>query len=81
MKELNWAGDRFWLLIIDCVFVILAEVLVDWLKHCFITKFNELPFHVYQDYTLSLAYDMAQTRQKNVSLINMFLFSVQYVFT
>ncbi|KAI5706833.1 hypothetical protein M8J76_008339 [Diaphorina citri] len=65
MKELNWAGDRLWMLIIDCIFVLLAEVLVDWLKHCFITKFNELPFHVYQDYTLSLAYDMAQTRQKN----------------
>uniref|UniRef100_A0A8D8LKT5 Protein TAPT1 homolog n=1 Tax=Cacopsylla melanoneura TaxID=428564 RepID=A0A8D8LKT5_9HEMI len=65
MKELNWAGDRLWMLIVDCIFVLLAEVIVDWLKHCFITKFNELPFHVYQDYTLSLAYDMAQTRQKN----------------
>jgi len=33
-------------------------------KHAFITRFNELPFTVYRDYTVSLAYDMAQTRRE-----------------
>lgn len=33
-------------------------------KHAFITRFNELSSTVYRDYTVSLAYDMAQTRQK-----------------
>jgi hypothetical protein len=47
--------------------VLFAEVLVDWIKHAFITRFNELPVDVYRDYTISLAYDMAQTRQKHVS--------------
>lgn len=28
--------------------VIFAELLVDWLKHCFITKFNEISAEVYQ---------------------------------
>lgn len=33
-------------------------------KHAFITRFNELRSTVYRDYTLNLAYDMAQTRQE-----------------
>lgn len=51
----------------DCLTVLMSEVIVDWIKHAFITRFNELPVEVYRDYRLSLAYDMAQTRQKNVS--------------
>lgn len=31
----------------------------------FITRFNELPADVYTEYTISLAYDMTQTRQKH----------------
>jgi len=38
--------------------------LVDWVKHAFITKFHELPSTIYPDYTISLAQDMAQTRQE-----------------
>lgn len=34
------------------------------MKHAFITRFNELRSTVYRDYTVSLAYDMAQTRQE-----------------
>lgn len=33
-------------------------------KHAFITRFNELPSTVYRDYTVSLAYDMSQTRKE-----------------
>ncbi|XP_046385644.1 protein TAPT1 homolog isoform X2 [Ischnura elegans] len=65
MKEYSWKEERFWVLVPDCMMVLLAEVLVDWIKHAFITRFNELPVDVYRDYTLSLAYDMAQTRQKH----------------
>lgn len=65
MKEYSWKMDRLWVLVPDCVMVILAEVLVDWIKHAFITRFNELQVEeVYRDYTTSLAYDVAQTRQK-----------------
>jgi hypothetical protein len=59
--------ERFWVLVPDCMMVLLAELLVDWIKHAFITRFNELPVDVYRDYTTSLAYDTAQTRQKHVS--------------
>jgi hypothetical protein len=60
--------ERFWVLVPDCLMVLFAEVLVDWIKHAFITRFNELPVDSYRDYTISLAYDMAQTRQKHVSM-------------
>lgn len=64
MKEYAWRADRLIVLLPDCVMLLLAEVLVDWVKHAFITRFNELSSTVYRDYTVSLAYDMAQTRQK-----------------
>nr|XP_022919638.1 protein TAPT1 homolog [Onthophagus taurus] len=65
MKEYSWKTERFWVLIPDCAMVLLAEIFVDWVKHAFITRFNELQVDVYRDYTTSLAYDMAQTRQKH----------------
>ncbi|XP_039282241.1 protein TAPT1 homolog [Nilaparvata lugens] len=65
MKEYAWSEETFWVLVPDCFIVLIAEMLVDWVKHAFITRFNELPVEVYRDYTLSLAYDLAQTRQKN----------------
>ncbi|XP_060527129.1 protein TAPT1 homolog isoform X2 [Cylas formicarius] len=64
MREYNWKLDIFWVLSFDCLLVLLAEVLVDWIKHAFITRFNELHLDVYKDYRTSFAYDMAQTRQK-----------------
>ncbi|KAJ8683672.1 hypothetical protein QAD02_019464 [Eretmocerus hayati] len=64
MKEYAWRMDRLAVLLPDCILLLLAEILVDWVKHAFITRFNELPSTVYRDYTLSLAYDMAQTRQE-----------------
>ncbi|XP_014240836.1 protein TAPT1 homolog isoform X2 [Cimex lectularius] len=65
MKEYAWKRDTLVILFPDCVQVIFCEILVDWIKHAFITRFNELPVDVYRDYTLSLAYDIAQTKQKN----------------
>ncbi|XP_065157172.1 protein TAPT1 homolog [Atheta coriaria] len=65
MKEYSWKSDRFWVLLPDCIIVLTAEIFVDWIKHAFITRFNELQVDVYRDYTTSLAYDMAQTRQKH----------------
>jgi hypothetical protein len=58
--------ERFWVLIPDCLMVIFAEVIVDWVKHAFITRFNDIPSNIYQEFTLSLAYDLAATKQKHV---------------
>lgn len=65
MKEFNWASEQFLVLATDCFFVLIVEVLIDWVKHAFITRFNELPSDVYKEFTVSLAYDMTQTRQKH----------------
>ena len=48
----------------DCFMVMIVEFLVDWIKHAFITRFNEVPAEVYKNYTIFLAYDLAQTKQK-----------------
>lgn len=64
MKEYGWREESFWSLAPDCLLVLGAEILVDWVKHAFITRFNDLPAEVYHDYTISLAYDLAQTKQK-----------------
>ncbi|XP_055608496.1 protein TAPT1 homolog [Uranotaenia lowii] len=65
MKEFSWKADQFFVMIPDCMYVMLTELFVDWIKHAFITRFNEIPVDVYREYTTSLAYDMTQTRQKH----------------
>ncbi|CAG9132717.1 hypothetical protein JYU34_017486 [Plutella xylostella] len=65
MKEYMWREERFWILAPDCILVLVFEVIIDWVKHAFITRFNEIPYGVYREYTVSLAYDVAQTRQKH----------------
>ncbi|KAF8767577.1 Transmembrane anterior posterior like protein [Argiope bruennichi] len=55
----------FMVLLPYCVGVILAEIAVDWTKHAFITRFNEITFEVYRDYRISLAYDLASCKLKN----------------
>lgn len=65
MKEFNWRSDQFLVMLPCCLWVLFTEFFVDWIKHAFVTRFNELPCDVYREYTISLAYDMAQTRQKH----------------
>ncbi|XP_058452576.1 protein TAPT1 homolog [Malaya genurostris] len=65
MKEFSWKSEQFFVMMPDCMYVMLTELLVDWIKHAFITRFNEIPVDVYREYTTSLAYDMTQTRQKH----------------
>lgn len=67
-------AESFWSLSPDCVVMLLVEFVVDWIKHCFITRFNEVPGDVYKDYTTSLAYDLAQTKQKYVCISFMILY-------
>lgn len=51
---------------LDCTYVMISEMLIDWTKHAFITRFNEINLSVYSDYVLSFAYDTAQSRHKKV---------------
>lgn len=40
---------------------------MDWLKHAFITRFNDIPADAYKDYTVLLASDLILCKQKYVS--------------
>ncbi|KAF7489230.1 Transmembrane anterior posterior transformation protein 1 -like protein [Sarcoptes scabiei] len=65
MKEYNWSDRQFWILFPDCLIVISVEILVDWFKHAFVTRFNEISFDVYEEYSLSLAYDLVGSKLKS----------------
>lgn len=39
MRELRWREDRFWALAPDCLLVLAFELVIDWLKHAFITRY------------------------------------------
>lgn len=65
MREYNWKSEQFLIMLPDCFWVMFTEFIVDWIKHAFITRFNEIPIDVYKEYTISLAYDVTQTRQKH----------------
>lgn len=65
MREYNWKQEQFCAMLPDCFWVLATEFIVDWIKHAFITRFNEIPIEVYREYTISIAYDVTQTRQKH----------------
>lgn len=47
---------------------LLAEVVCDWIKHSFITKFNFIPSKVYVEYTLILAGDVSGIGHEGVDI-------------
>ncbi|KAH9520264.1 Transmembrane anterior posterior transformation protein 1 [Bulinus truncatus] len=65
MKELQWKWDMAFPIIQDAAIVMLVEVIVDWIKHAFITKFNELSASSYADFALGLAQDIASSQKKH----------------
>lgn len=65
MREYNWKSEQFLVMLPDCFWVMFTEFIVDWIKHAFVTRFNEIPIDVYKEYTISIAYDVTQTRQKH----------------
>lgn len=66
MKEYNWSDRQLWILLPDCLMVFSVEIFVDWFKHAFVTRFNEISYDVYEDYSLSLAYDLVGSKLKSV---------------
>lgn len=71
-----WFSEQFWILLPDCILVLVSEIFVDWIKHAFISRFNELQPEIYKEYTISLAYDVAKTRQKYVRFFSYDIFFI-----
>ena len=69
---LNWCQGMDWKTTIDyltmCAYVWAAELLADWIKHSFITKFNFIPSKVYPEYALLLAGDVTGIGHEGVNL-------------
>ncbi|KAI2804211.1 Transmembrane anterior posterior transformation protein 1 [Blomia tropicalis] len=65
MKEYSWSEKQFWILLPDCLWVLVAEMFVDYFKHAFVTRFNDIPYDVYEDYSISLAYDLVGSKLKS----------------
>ena len=60
-------SDRAQILLWDCFLMFAVEVLIDWVKHGFITRFNEIPIECYEEYTTILASDLITCKRKYVS--------------
>lgn len=46
--------------------VYLCEVIVDWIKHAFVTKFNRITHRVYQQFSLVICNDIVQAKKHSV---------------
>lgn len=64
LKEYNWNEEQFYVLLPDCILILISEVVVDWFKHAFVTRFNEISSEVYREYTITLAYDLTSSKLK-----------------
>ena len=45
--------------------ILISEVVVDWLKHAFITKFNRIPLSVYGQFNAVLRHDLTSSRTRS----------------
>ncbi|KAF7321257.1 hypothetical protein MKEN_00645400 [Mycena kentingensis (nom. inval.)] len=54
-----WGNNILWTISYPILSVLISEMLVDWLKHAFITKFNHIRPSVYERYTDVLCRDLA----------------------
>lgn len=63
-KAYNWDEKHLYVLLPECAIILLSETMVDWAKHAFVTRFNEISSDVYQEYTITLAYDLTSSKLK-----------------
>lgn len=64
LNAYNWNEEQFYILLPDCMLILISEIVVDWFKHAFVTRFNEISSDVYQEYTVMLAYDLMSSKLK-----------------
>ncbi len=69
MHDLDWEITYDWLvsMAIMLIMISLSENLVDWIKHCFVTKFNNLTPDLYHKYQTIVCSDIIASRVTPVS--------------
>lgn len=65
MMAVNWSIESLGEMFPDIMMMVGSELLVDWLKHAFITKFNEINAEVYKDFTITIAFDVIKSRDQS----------------
>ncbi|XP_031556071.1 transmembrane anterior posterior transformation protein 1 homolog [Actinia tenebrosa] len=65
LTEFNWNMEHLYVIAPYLFATVSSEYFVDWVKHAFITKFNDIPPEVYTEYRSRLAKDAISSRQKN----------------
>ncbi|XP_060847487.1 protein TAPT1 homolog [Rhopalosiphum padi] len=61
IKEYQWSSESFCELMLNCMYIMILEIIIDWTKHAFITRFNEIDLSVYNEYVLKFANDTVQS--------------------
>ena len=46
----EWDTAHMWDIFPDVAVIVISEILIDWIKHAFVTKFNGIPVETYNDY-------------------------------
>lgn len=64
MAEFDWEFDQLCELIPIFMIIFFAEFFIDWIKHAFVLKFNDIPTEVFKEYKMTLAYDLTEAKQK-----------------
>ncbi|XP_026821239.1 protein TAPT1 homolog [Rhopalosiphum maidis] len=61
IKEYQWSSESFCELMLNCMYIMILEIIIDWTKHAFITRFNEIDLSVYNEYVLKFANDTVKS--------------------
>ncbi|CAF0727605.1 unnamed protein product [Brachionus calyciflorus] len=64
MAEFDWQTDQLFELIPILCIIFFFEFFIDWVKHAFVLKFNDIPAEVFKDFKLDLAYKALESRKK-----------------
>jgi transmembrane anterior posterior transformation protein 1 len=56
-------GDRR--LLVTWVIIFACEVVVDWIKHAFVTKFNRIPHRAYQQFSMVICHDVVDSKRNS----------------
>ena len=82
LSDLNWDVRSDWIVgvIWTIVTVLGSEMIVDWLKHCFVIKFNHLEPSLYRKYLSIFASDVLTQRLNPVLKRYFYLLYLAYLF-
>ncbi len=68
MAEFDWQLDQLMELIPIFCTIFFSEFFIDWVKHAFVLKFNNMSAEVLDDFKVVLANEMVDIKKKQVNI-------------